>query len=84
MTAAGFLPIGFAVSSTGEYAGAIFSVVGIALLLSGIGFLILARVTVDIASRTVGKQIVLKANPNYKGNRPHRSDTIVMTMNTGI
>ena len=28
MTAAGFLPIGFAVSSTGEYAGAIFSVVG--------------------------------------------------------
>ena len=35
-----------------------------------------------IASRTVGKQIVLKANPNYKGNRPHRSDTIVMTMNT--
>ena len=35
-----------------------------------------------IASRTVGKQIVLKRNPNYKGNRPHRSDTIVMTMNT--
>jgi peptide/nickel transport system substrate-binding protein len=35
-----------------------------------------------IASRTVGKQIVLKSNPYYKGNRPHRSDTIVMTMNT--
>jgi peptide/nickel transport system substrate-binding protein len=35
-----------------------------------------------IASRTVGKQIVLKRNPYYKGNRPHRSDTIVMTMNT--
>ncbi len=35
-----------------------------------------------IASRTVGKQIVLKANPYYKGNRPHRSDVIVMTVNT--
>jgi peptide/nickel transport system substrate-binding protein len=35
-----------------------------------------------IASRTVGKQIVLKTNPYYKGNRPHRSGTIVMTMNT--
>lgn len=35
-----------------------------------------------IASRTVGKQIVLKVNPNYKGDRPHRSQVIVMTMNT--
>ena len=35
-----------------------------------------------IASRTVGKQLVLQANPNYKGNRPHRSSTIVFTMNT--
>jgi ABC-type oligopeptide transport system substrate-binding subunit len=35
-----------------------------------------------IADRTVGKQIVLKTNPYYKGNRPHRSDTIVLTMNT--
>jgi ABC-type oligopeptide transport system substrate-binding subunit len=35
-----------------------------------------------IANRTVGKQIVLQANPNYKGNRPHRSSTIVFTMNT--
>jgi peptide/nickel transport system substrate-binding protein len=35
-----------------------------------------------IASRTVGKQIVLKANPYYKGTRPHRSGTIVLTMNT--
>ncbi len=35
-----------------------------------------------IASRTVGKQLVLKRNPYYKGNRPHRADTIVMTMNT--
>src|SRR6202158_1221372 len=34
VTMAGFLPIGFAVSSTGEYAGAIFTVVGIALLAS--------------------------------------------------
>jgi peptide/nickel transport system substrate-binding protein len=35
-----------------------------------------------IASRTVGKQIVLKVNPYYKGDRPHRSQVIVMTMNT--
>jgi peptide/nickel transport system substrate-binding protein len=35
-----------------------------------------------IADRTVGKQIVLKRNPNYKGSRLHRSDTIVFTMNT--
>src|ERR1017187_3007926 len=34
VTMAGFLPIGFAGSSTGEYAGAIFSVVAIALLSS--------------------------------------------------
>ena len=35
-----------------------------------------------IASRTVGKQLVLKRNPLYKGNRPHRADTIIITMNT--
>ena len=33
-----------------------------------------------IASRTIGRQIVLKVNPYYKGNRPHRSDVIVMTV----
>jgi|SRR5579862_1652783 len=35
-----------------------------------------------IASRTVGKQIVLKQNPNYTGNRPHRSAAIILTTNT--
>ncbi len=35
-----------------------------------------------IASRTVGKQLVMKVNPYYKGNRPHRAGTIVFTMNT--
>ena len=34
VTAAGFMPVGLSVSSTGEYAGAIFSVVGLALLAS--------------------------------------------------
>ena len=34
VTAAGFLPIGFAKSSTGEYAGGIFWIVGIALIVS--------------------------------------------------
>ena len=35
-----------------------------------------------IAARTVGKQLVMKVNPYYKGNRPHRAGTIVFTMNT--
>jgi ABC-type oligopeptide transport system substrate-binding subunit len=35
-----------------------------------------------IASRTVGKQLVMKVNPYYKGDRPHRAGTIVFTMNT--
>jgi peptide/nickel transport system substrate-binding protein len=35
-----------------------------------------------IASRTVGKQLVLKVNPYYKGDRPHRAAQIVFTMNT--
>ena len=35
-----------------------------------------------IASRDIGKQLVLKLNPYYKGTRPHRSSTIVFTMNT--
>jgi ABC-type oligopeptide transport system substrate-binding subunit len=35
-----------------------------------------------IAARTEGKQLVLKRNPHYRGNRPHRSATIVFTMNT--
>jgi len=34
ITAAGFVPVGFAQSSTGEFTGAIFQVVGIALLVS--------------------------------------------------
>ena len=35
-----------------------------------------------IASRTVGKQLVLKVNPYYTGDRPHRASAIVVTMNT--
>jgi ABC-type transport system substrate-binding protein len=35
-----------------------------------------------IASRTEGKQLVMKKNPFYKGSRPARSSTIVFTMNT--
>jgi peptide/nickel transport system substrate-binding protein len=35
-----------------------------------------------IASRTVGKQIVLKRNPHYRGGRPANADTMVFTMNT--
>jgi ABC-type transport system substrate-binding protein len=35
-----------------------------------------------ISSRTVGRQLVLKRNPNYKGTRPANADTMVFTMNT--
>ncbi|HEX6762636.1 MAG TPA: ABC transporter substrate-binding protein [Gaiellaceae bacterium] len=35
-----------------------------------------------IAARTVGKQLVMKRNPYYQGDRPHRAATIVFTMNT--
>jgi peptide/nickel transport system substrate-binding protein len=35
-----------------------------------------------IALRTVGKQLVMKVNPYYKGDRPHRASQIVFTMNT--
>jgi peptide/nickel transport system substrate-binding protein len=35
-----------------------------------------------IASRDVGKQLVLKRNPNYHGSRPANADVMVFTMNT--
>ena len=31
-----------------------------------------------VASRQVGRQIILKTNPNYKGPRPHNIDTFVV------
>jgi ABC-type transport system substrate-binding protein len=37
-----------------------------------------------VASRQVGRQIILRTNPNYKGNRPHNVATFVFTVNTNI
>lgn len=37
-----------------------------------------------IASRQVGRQIILKENPNYKGPRPHNVNTFVFTVNTNL
>ncbi len=37
-----------------------------------------------VASRQVGRQIILKANPNYKGSRPHNVSTFVFTVNTNL
>jgi peptide/nickel transport system substrate-binding protein len=37
-----------------------------------------------VASRQVGRQIILKSNPNYKGPRPHNVDTFVFTVNTNL
>ncbi len=35
-----------------------------------------------VASRQVGRQIIVRQNPNYKGPRPHNIDTFVFTANT--
>ena len=37
-----------------------------------------------VASRQVGRQIIVKTNPNYKGPRPHNVDTFVFTANTQL
>lgn len=68
VTAAGFLPIGFAVSSTGEYAGAIFSVVGIALLSS---WLVAGMFTPYLGIKLLPNvKVHHDANPNAIYNTP--------------
>jgi ABC-type transport system substrate-binding protein len=37
-----------------------------------------------VASRQVGRQMITKTNPNYKGTRPHNVSTFVFTMNTNL
>ena len=37
-----------------------------------------------VASRQVGRQLIVKANPNYHGSRPHNVSTFVFTMNTNL
>jgi ABC-type oligopeptide transport system substrate-binding subunit len=37
-----------------------------------------------IASRQVGRQIIVKRNPHYRGNRPANVDTFRITVNTNI
>jgi len=37
-----------------------------------------------VASRQVGRQLITKTNPNYKGSRPHNVSTFVFTMNTNL
>jgi peptide/nickel transport system substrate-binding protein len=37
-----------------------------------------------VASRQVGRQLITKTNPNYKGQRPHNIDTYVFTANTNL
>jgi peptide/nickel transport system substrate-binding protein len=37
-----------------------------------------------VASRQVGRQLILKENPNYKGPRPHNINTFVFTVNTNL
>jgi ABC-type transport system substrate-binding protein len=37
-----------------------------------------------VASRQVGRQMIVKRNPNYKGSRPANVDQFVFTMNTNL
>ena len=37
-----------------------------------------------VASRQVGRQLIVRTNPNYKGPRPHNVSTFVFTMNTNL
>jgi peptide/nickel transport system substrate-binding protein len=37
-----------------------------------------------VASRQVGRQLIMRTNPNYKGSRPHNVGTFVFTMNTNL
>ena len=37
-----------------------------------------------VASRQVGRQIITRTNPNYKGQRPHNIATFVFTANTNL
>jgi peptide/nickel transport system substrate-binding protein len=37
-----------------------------------------------VASRQVGRQLIMRTNPNYKGQRPHNVGTFVFTMNTNL
>ena len=37
-----------------------------------------------VSSRQVGRQAILKSNPNYHGTRPHNVNTFVFTMNTNL
>src|SRR5438132_4963142 len=62
VTAAGFLPIGFANSSVGEYAGGIFWVVAIALIASWIVAVVFTP------------YIGVKLLPSFAGHRDHRHD----------
>jgi ABC-type oligopeptide transport system substrate-binding subunit len=37
-----------------------------------------------VASRQVGRQLIVRTNPNYHGPRPHNVSTFVFTMNTNL
>ena len=37
-----------------------------------------------VASRQVGRQLIMKSNPNYKGPRPHNVSTFAFTANTNL
>jgi len=37
-----------------------------------------------VASRQVGRQIIVRENPNYKGPRPHNISTFVFAVNTNL
>jgi len=78
VTAAGFMPVGLANSTTGEYAGGIFWVVGIALLASWVvavvftpflGVLLLPKPKMGTAQGGRAAHHAMYATPTYRGLR---------------
>jgi multidrug efflux pump len=92
VTAAGFLPVGLAVSGTGEYAGGIFWVVGIALLASWLVAVLFTpylgvKLLPDFKALHGGDPTAIYRTPMYQNLRAaigwcvkHRSSTVAGTV----
>jgi AcrB/AcrD/AcrF family len=65
VTAAGFVPIGFARSAAGEYTFSIFAVVTIALIVSWFVAVLFAPLLGGLASQTAGHGLARSAKRNY-------------------
>src|SRR5262249_24301374 len=74
VTAAGFLPVGFAKSSSGEYAGGIFWVVGLALIAS---WIVAGLVSPHLRPKLFPPSLGLKLLPNLAKPGAHGNPDVV-------